>query len=63
MWGYALNITHCVSCHDSVADPEKLGFTRDTWYLIINIMHKNGLESLSDEENGAFLHDQERSGA
>ncbi|MFK5925495.1 MAG: hypothetical protein QM483_02585 [Desulfuromusa sp.] len=55
MQGYALNNQHCVSCHDSVADPEKPGFTRDTWHLIINIMHKNGLESLSAEENGALV--------
>ncbi|MCD6186557.1 MAG: hypothetical protein J7K09_00215 [Desulfuromusa sp.] len=55
MHGYALNNKYCVSCHDSVADPEKPGFTRDTWHLIINIMHKNGLESLSVEENGALV--------
>ena len=55
MHGYALNNKYCVSCHDSVADPEKPGFTRDTWHLIINIMHKNGLESLSTEDNGALV--------
>jgi mono/diheme cytochrome c family protein len=55
MQGYALNNTHCVSCHDSVADPEKPGFTRDTWHLIINIMHKNGMEKLSDEDKGALV--------
>lgn len=55
MQGYALNNKYCVSCHDSVADPEKRGFTRDTWHLIINVMHKNGLETLSVEENGALV--------
>jgi uncharacterized membrane protein len=49
MQGYALNNTH------SVADPEKPGFTRDTWHLIINIMHKNGMEKLSDEDKGALV--------
>ncbi|WP_321391675.1 hypothetical protein [uncultured Desulfuromusa sp.] len=55
MHGYALNKKYCVSCHDSVADPEKTGFTRDTWHLIINIMHENGLETLTTEENGALV--------
>jgi len=55
MNGYALNNKYCTSCHVSVADPEKPGFTRDTWHLIINIMHKNGLENLSAEENGALV--------
>lgn len=55
MKGYALNNKYCTSCHDSVADPEKTGFTRDTWHLIINIMHKNGLEKLSEEENAALV--------
>lgn len=55
MNGYALNNKYCTSCHDSVADPEKTGFTRDTWHLIINIMHKHGLQKLSTEENGALV--------
>lgn len=55
MKGYALNNKYCTSCHDSVADPEKTGFTRDTWLLIINIMHKNGLEKLSEEDNDALV--------
>lgn len=53
MQGYALHNQHCLSCHDSVADPEKPGFTQDTWFLIINIMHdKYGMESLSVEDKG-----------
>lgn len=55
MNGYALSKKYCTSCHDSVADPEKPGFTRDTWHLLINIMHKNGLENLTVEENGALV--------
>lgn len=55
MNGYKLNNKYCTSCHDSVADPEKTGFTRDTWHLILNNMHKHGLEKLSVEENGALV--------
>ncbi|MCD6388558.1 MAG: cytochrome c [Desulfobulbaceae bacterium] len=39
----------CLSCHDSVADPEKYGKTRDGWHLIINVMHKYGTD-LTDAE-------------
>jgi hypothetical protein len=53
--GYALNQKYCTSCHDSVADPEKPGFTRDTWHLILNIMHKHGLQKISPEENDALI--------
>lgn len=53
MQGYALHNQHCLSCHDSIADPEKPGFTQDTWFLIINVMHdKYGMESLSTEDKG-----------
>ena len=55
MQGYALNKKYCVSCHDSVADPEKPGFTRDTWHLVLNLMHKNGLEKLSAEETEILI--------
>jgi len=44
--GYSLNKKYCTVCHDSVADPEKVGHTRDTWHLIIQIMHKNGQEKI-----------------
>lgn len=55
--GYALHNQHCLSCHDSVADPEKPGFTSDTWFLILNVMHdKYGMENLSDAEKSK-LHD------
>lgn len=53
MQSYALHNQHCLSCHDSVADPEKPGFTQDTWFLIINIMHeKYGMEGLSAGDKG-----------
>ena len=53
--GYALNKKYCVSCHDSVADPEKSGFTRDTWHLILNVMHKQGLQKLSNDDSEKLI--------
>jgi len=48
--GYELNIKYCTSCHNSVADPEKTGYTRDTWYVIINVMHKYGMQTLPQHD-------------
>jgi hypothetical protein len=39
----------CLGCHDSVADPEKPGRTRDDWYLVVNVMHDYGLALTADE--------------
>jgi hypothetical protein len=39
----------CLGCHDSVADPEKPGRTRDDWHLVVNVMHDYGLELTIDE--------------
>ena len=39
----------CLGCHDSVADPEKPGRTRDDWHLVVNVMHNYGMD-LSHEE-------------
>lgn len=39
----------CLGCHDSVADPEKPGRTRDDWHVVVNVMHGYGLQ-LTDEE-------------
>ena len=39
----------CLRCHDSVADPEKPGRTRDDWHLIVNIMHDYGLDLTTDQ--------------
>ena len=39
----------CLGSHDSVADPEKPGRTRDGWHLVVNIMNGYGL-GLTDQE-------------
>lgn len=44
----------CLGCHDSVADPEKPGRTRDEWHIVVNIMHKQGL-NLTDEESEQII--------
>jgi hypothetical protein len=41
---YKLYQQKCSGCHDSVADPERPGKTRDDWHLVIEVMHKNGLK-------------------
>lgn len=40
---------HCTQCHNSIADPERPGKTRDEWYAIINLMEGHGLR-ISQEE-------------
>jgi len=44
----------CLGCHDSVADPEKPGRTRDEWHIVVNIMHQHGLD-LTDEESEQII--------
>jgi hypothetical protein len=44
----------CLGCHDSVADPEKPGRTRDEWHLSVNVMHGYGLD-LSTEESEMII--------
>jgi hypothetical protein len=39
----------CLGCHDSVADPEKPGRTRDDWHLVIHVMHDYGMDMTADE--------------
>jgi hypothetical protein len=39
----------CLQCHDSVADPEKPGRTRDEWLLVIKTMHGYGLGLTAQE--------------
>ena len=46
---FALYAIKCLGCHDSVADPEKQGRTRDDWHLVVNVMHKYGLDMTTDE--------------
>ncbi len=44
----------CLGCHDSVADPEKQGRTRDDWHLVVGVMHGYGLD-LSTEEGELII--------
>ena len=41
---YAAFQKKCLSCHVSVADPEKPGRTRDDWLMVVEIMHGYGFE-------------------
>ena len=51
---YRLYEKSCLGCHDSVADPEKPGKTRDEWYLVVNLMHNYGLV-LSPKESDQII--------
>jgi hypothetical protein len=46
---FAVYQKKCLGCHDSVADPEKPGRTRDDWFMVVNIMHGYGMD-LTDQE-------------
>lgn len=46
---YLLYENKCLDCHDSIADPEKPGKTRDEWYTVVSIMHKYDLDLTDDE--------------
>ena len=46
---YELHQSKCLGCHISVADPEKAGRTRDDWHLVVQVMHKYGLDLTVDE--------------
>ncbi len=46
---FAVYQQKCLTCHDSVADPEKEGRTRDDWHLVVNVMHGYGMD-LTDAE-------------
>ena len=50
---FAVYQQKCLSCHDSVADPEKEGRTRDDWHLVVNVMHGYGMD-LTDAEAEAI---------
>jgi hypothetical protein len=50
---FAIYQQKCLSCHDSVADPEKEGRTRDDWHLVVNVMHGYGMD-LTDAEADAI---------
>jgi hypothetical protein len=44
----------CLGCHNSVADPEKPGRTRDDWHMIVNIMHDYGMD-LSEAQSELII--------
>ena len=46
---YALFKQKCLSCHVSVADPERKGKTKDEWLLVVSFMDKHYVE-LTDAE-------------
>jgi hypothetical protein len=50
---FAIYQQKCLDCHDSVADPEKPGRTRDDWFLVVNVMHDYGFD-LTDLEAQAI---------
>ena len=46
---FALYTKKCLGCHDSIADPEKQGRTRDDWHLVVNVMHQYGMDMTTEE--------------
>ena len=48
--GYQLANKRCTSCHDSVANPEAGGKTRDEWLIVIEIMHKKFQVKMNNDE-------------
>jgi hypothetical protein len=50
---FAIYQQKCLDCHDSVADPEKPGRTRDDWFMVVNVMHDYGFD-LTDQEAQAI---------
>lgn len=46
---YAVYQKKCLSCHVSVADPEKPGRTRDEWLMVVEIMHDYGFDLTPQE--------------
>ncbi len=51
---FALYQAKCLGCHDSIADPEKPGRTRDDWHLVVEIMHKYGFD-LTEQESEMII--------
>jgi hypothetical protein len=54
MKAYQVYQAKCTGCHDSVANPELPGRTRDDWHLVVNVMHGYGL-GLSNEESEMII--------
>ena len=46
---YLLYENKCLDCHDSIADPERAGKTRDEWYVVVSIMHNYDFDLTEDE--------------
>ncbi|MBU4576842.1 MAG: hypothetical protein KUA39_18180, partial [Desulfarculus sp.] len=51
---YDLYQKKCLSCHLSVADPERSGKTRDEWTLVVRYMDKHYVQ-LTDEEAAKII--------
>jgi hypothetical protein len=49
MTAFQLHNKKCLSCHISVADPERPGRTRDDWHIVVNLMHGYGLDLTKQE--------------
>lgn len=56
---FQLHNKKCLSCHVSVADPERPGRTRDDWHMVVNVMHGYGLDLTKQEAEAItdFLYD------
>lgn len=48
--GYQLAKKKCLSCHDSVANPEAGKKTRDDWHLVVDVMHKQFQLKMTNQE-------------
>jgi hypothetical protein len=51
---YKVYQNKCLLCHDSIADPEKLGRTKDNWRLVVEVMHGYGL-GLTQQETDLII--------
>lgn len=48
-YAFVLFKKHCTQCHNSVADPERPGKTRDEWYRVVHLMESHGLDISQDD--------------
>ena len=48
--GYQLAKKKCLSCHDSVANPEAGKRTRDDWHLVVDVMHQEFKLNMTNQE-------------
>jgi len=56
---FAVYKQKCLLCHDSVADPEKPGRTKDEWLVVLKAMHGYGLDLTPEQTEliGGLLYD------